>query len=483
MSNKRLIYIAVTAGVLMMTSCTKFLDIVPKGKDTPRTLDQYNGLFNSSNLFSYNDVAQYADGSLHINGGADLCVMMGDDVITDSGYLSLMDLSYLNGYTWKDNLYLPDADAIEWGAFYGQNYTYNVIANNVMAVADENLQKKKELLAEARTGRALMHFMLLNYFAKPYDPATAATDPGVPLVTTANAVASGFKRARVQEVYDFVINELVSAIPDLPEITPMRLRMGKSAGYYILGQVYFTMGKYDLALAALQQCKTALNNSAVPLQFYDYNKVMAGWTSPFMPSFGAFNMPQAFDNQENIYLKQITLLNFIFSNVAMLSPAALAKYDPADLRLKFFYGADYFTGATRLPYLLHNSPLAINFGPSLPGLYLMLAECKARTGDLTGATTDLVTLRSNRLPAAKAGVDATTKDDLIRFVIDERLREYACTGMRWFDMRRLSTDPLFKNVTYTHQLGTATFTLPKERLTLKIPPKILMLNPGMENNP
>lgn len=483
MINKQLIYIGVTVGLLMSASCTKFLDITPKGKDTPRTLDQYNGLFNSTNLMNYGDVLQNADGSTSSKGGADMCVMMGDDVITDSAYLSLMDLSYQNGYAWKDNLYLPDADAVEWGTFYGQNYTYNVVANNVMSVVDDNLPKKKALLAEARTGRALMHFMLLNYFAKPYDPATAATDPGVPLVTTANAVASGFKRARVQEVYDYIINELVSAIPDLPEVTPMRLRMGKSAGYYILGQVYFTMGKYDLALAALQQCKTSLSNTAVPLQFYDYNKVMPTWTSPFMPSYGAFNMPQAFDNQENIYLKQVILLTFSFANVAMLSPAVLAKYDPADLRLKFFYGTDYFTGSIQLPYLLHNSPLAINFGPSLPGLYLMLAECKARTGDLAGATADLITLRSNRLPAAKAGVDATTQEGLIRFAVDERLREYACTGMRWFDMRRLSNDPLFKNVTYTHQLGSATFTLPKKRLTLKIPPKILMLNPGMEDNP
>lgn len=483
MINKQWIYMAVMAGGMMMASCSKFLDVVPKGKDTPRTLDQYNGLLNSTNLFNYNDVAQNADGSTTSKGGADMCVMMGDDMITDSLFLSQLDLSYLNGYTWKDNIYLPDADAVEWGTFYGQNYTYNVIVDNVMNVADDNLPKKKQLLAEARVGRALMHFMLLNYFAKPYNPATAATDPGVPLVTTANAVASGFKRNRVQEVYDFVVNELVSAIPDLPEITPMRLRMGKSAGYYILGQVYWTMGKYDLALTALEQCKTALTNSAVPVAFYDYNKVMDVWTSPFMPSYGAFNMPQAYDNQENIYLKQVSLLNFIFSNAGMISPSAAAKFDPADQRLKFYYAADYFTGATPLPYLLRNSPFVVNMGPSLPGLYLMLAECKARTGDLSGATADLITLRSNRLPAGKTGVSATTKEDLIRFVIDERLREYAGTGMRWFDMRRLSTDPLFKNVTYTHQLGSATFTLPTARLTLKIPPKILMLNPGMEDNP
>ncbi|PSL47205.1 SusD-like starch-binding protein associating with outer membrane [Chitinophaga niastensis] len=483
MINKRLIYIAITAGCMMAGACTKFLDIVPKGKDTPHTLDQYNGLLNSVTLINYSDVTQYADGSSSIKGGTDMNVMMGDDMISDSLYLSQLGPSYINSYTWKDNIYQPDEDAIVWGAFYGQNYTYNLVANNVMQVTDGNIQKKKQLQAEARVGRALMHFMLLNYFAKPYDPATAATDPGVPLVTEANALASGFKRASVQEVYSYIVNELTAAIPDLPEVTPMRLRMGKSAGYYILGQVYLTMGKYDLALPVLQQSKAALANSAVPVHLYDYNQLMPTWTSPFMPSFGAFNMPLQFDNEENIYLKQVSLLNFIFSNAGMVSPATLAKFDPADLRLNFFYGADYFTGATKLPYQLHNSPFGVNYGPNLPGLYLMLAECKARTGDLAGATADLITLRSARMPVAKAGVSATTQDDLIRFVIDERLREFACTGQRWFDMRRLSTDPLFKNITYTHTLGSATFTMPKARLTMKIPPKILLLNPGMVDNP
>jgi hypothetical protein len=72
--------------------------------------------------------------------------------------------------------------------------------------------------------------------------------------------------------------------------------------------------------------------------------------------------------------------------------------------------------------------------------------------------------------------------------MDERLREYAGLGVRWFDMRRLSVDPLFGNSSYSHTLyqadgTTATYQLRPERFVLKIPPRMLLTNPGMDDNP
>ncbi|WP_160713315.1 RagB/SusD family nutrient uptake outer membrane protein [Chitinophaga solisilvae] len=479
---KRLLYISLISAAMAGSSCNKFLDVVPKGKDTPRTLEHYNGLLNSTALVNYADVVQAENGSTTTKGTAVVSVMMGDDLITDPLFLQVMGPSVANAYTWQADIFRPEDDVAEWGAFYGQNYVYNLIANNVMAVAG-NEEKKRQVRAEARAARALMHFMLVNYFGKPYNAATAAGDPGIPVVKEANANGTIPPRSSVQEVYDFIISELQAAIPDLPEITPMRLRMGQAAGYYLLGQTYLTMGRYEAALKALESCRAAVAKSHVPVRLYDYNQMMPQWTSPALPQYGVFGHPTQFDNEENIYLKQINILDFVFGNVAMLSPAAEEKFDPADLRLKFFYNKDYLTGSMTLPYKLRNSPIAINIGAGLPGLYLMLAECEARTGNLAAAAADLLTLRKSRMPADKAVVSATTREEMIRFVIDERIRELACTGQRWFDMRRLSNDPIFKDITYTHTLGSKTWTLSPERLTLRIPAKILQQNPGMPDNP
>jgi peptidoglycan/xylan/chitin deacetylase (PgdA/CDA1 family) len=131
-------------------------------------------------------------------------------------------------------------------------------------------------------------------------------------------------------------------------------------------------------------------------------------------------------------------------------------------------------------------------GLQLPDLYLLSAECKARLNDLQGATADIETLRKNRMPATDAAVPATIAGDqttLIRFIFDERVREFAAEGYRWFDMRRQSVDPLFAGQVFTHTLHKAdgtivTYTLKQpNRLTLQLPPTLVNANPGMPNNP
>ena len=96
------------------------------------------------------------------------------------------------------------------------------------------------------------------------------------------------------------------------------------------------------------------------------------------------------------------------------------------------------------------------------------------------------------MPAASVAVPAniaSQRVSLLKFILEERIREFAAQGYRWFDMRRLSVDPLFSNVSYKHQVFdmdgkvVATFPLKPERFTLQLPPKVIDLNPGMENNP
>ena len=113
----------------------------------------------------------------------------------------------------------------------------------------------------------------------------------------------------------------------------------------------------------------------------------------------------------------------------------------------------------------------------------MLAEAKARTNDLTGAKADLEELRKNRMPLAESAVTAGTQDAMIRFCLDERHREFASSGMRWLDMRRLYLDSVYNNLDRTKQFDAETFTLTDERLTMRIPPQILEYNPEMIDNP
>ena len=68
-------------------------------------------------------------------------------------------------------------------------------------------------------------------------------------------------------------------------------------------------------------------------------------------------------------------------------------------------------------------------------MYLIRAEAKAETNDLVGALTDLNALRAARITGHVPLVIAS-KDALITAVIEERFRELAFEGHRFWDLRR-----------------------------------------------
>lgn len=483
---KRILLSAVMLISLMtgFQGCKKFLDVEPKGLDLIKRIDHYNGLFNNTNLYSLINVRSVPGSLPFIIGYPGAPLLMSDDVFSSAAYLSTQPLSYQNAYQWKDDLFQEEDESSEWGTFYSQNYIYNVIANGVMDATDGTLQQKKELLAEARANRAYMHLFQVNYFAKPYNASTASTDLGIPLVTVADAGESNFKRATVKEVYDFIISELKASIPDLSVRTVNRARLAQTAGYYLLGQTYFWMGDYANALVQLNLSLASMPNHAVGVSLYNYNTVMPSWITTGQAWLGANRYPAQTLSNENIYLK-IMSLNFATArNTVYLKPNVFALFSANDQRRRFYFNNSTTNAvpAPGLPGQQRNGPISVNWGPNLADLYLMIAECKARANDIIGAKADLETLRRTRMPLAEATVVATTQDAIMKAILDERKREFAGTGFRWFDMRRLWNDTKYNNVDATHPLDGATYTLKADRLVMRIPPAILRLNPGMPDN-
>ena len=88
-------------------------------------------------------------------------------------------------------------------------------------------------------------------------------------------------------------------------------------------------------------------------------------------------------------------------------------------------------------------------------------------------------LRKTRISGDDYMVDAADGDELIKFIVAERVREFVGYGNLWFDMRRLWDDPLFAFMKelYTHTDGEKVYTLTEERLTMQIPPQITAWHP------
>ena len=130
--------------------------------------------------------------------------------------------------------------------------------------------------------------------------------------------------------------------------------------------------------------------------------------------------------------------------------------------------------------------IVTNIGITSPDLYLMYAECLARIGHESDAVALLEELRSRRLPSGQSAVPAecSSGDALVKFSLEERMRENLGYGLSWFDMRRLWNDPLFQDMKqmYVHTDGEQEYTLSEQRLVMRIPPAILAWHPDYTDN-
>jgi hypothetical protein len=488
---KTYIYKTICSSLLCLTmvSCKKeFLNIIPQGQQVAVNTKDYDLLLNNPDFghFSY-------------AGGWQGQVFMGDDVAAEASHFNSAQPITQGTFKWEDSPAPTESIDFTSRSFLENLYTLNKIINEVMSSAGGSEQQKKALRAEALANRAWTYFQLINFYGKPYTVATAATDPGFPMILTADITVKNFSRSTVQGVYDFIINDFNTAIADLPLSNSNGLRFNKAGAEGLLGKVYLYMGKNTEALALFNSAFTDNGVRSVPAHLYDYNQEFApgGKFDPINYD-GPSNSPGSnyLDFTESVVSR--SFYNDSYSgngygnDPLVLDPEAQKLYKSTDLRLKFYAAEFPFQEPNPSGRLRKYGVKFSRFGLQLSELYLLRAEAKARLNDLPGAKADVEELRKKRMPLADVpmppGSTASTAN-MVKYIFDERIREFAMEGYRWFDMRRESVDPIFTGKTYTHTLynfeanTTTVFTLRPVRLTMKLPYLISSTNPDLPDNP
>lgn len=487
--NKYKIKIAALAILtLCFGACKKdFLEVVPKGVAIATKTTDYERLLNDRNLNTLGWVSQ---------------IVMSDELAgfapLYSPGLGILTINDQKAFEYQDDIYLPTENTSELSQLEKQLYTYNKVINEVMDSKEGNDIQKKGLRAEALAGRAWVHFMLVNYYGKPYNATTAASDQGVPLVKVADVTQTIFTRASVQEAYDLIIADLNEAIPDLPGQIISRNRMSKAAAEAILGKVYVYMQQFDKALPLFTSSIANLSGASIQIGLYDFNGAFnaGGAFFPGNPFTGPNRTNMQID-KEVLYLKTFAnLYSYIMSGIPVSKQTA-ELYTAADLRLNFFTASPFPpTGVNYPNKMMRCYGKYGNMGVNVPDIYLLKAECESRTGNLGGAVADLVAFRKTRMDinvANAADVPANIASDkvaLTKYILEERIREFATTGERWWDMRRLSVDDTYKStvgmVHYVYdETGTMikSYPLKPERLTFRFPQYIMNANPDLGQNP
>ncbi|MBS1601432.1 MAG: RagB/SusD family nutrient uptake outer membrane protein [Bacteroidetes bacterium] len=453
-------YLATCAVVSLLASCNKYLDIEPKGKQLLTTVSDYDLWLNSSEI----EGCEPQDLNL-----------FGDNVDNISLTNPPTGISML-AYLWYPQLN-PDVTAypLIWGQHYKNIYYFNTVLTGIDDAGSGTAAQKASLKAEALLGRALEYLYLVNEYGKPYDSASANTDLAVPFVTSNDLGSLMPGRSTVQQIYDRIITDIQTAIPDLPaNNNKNRYRGSVGAAYSVLARTYLYRRNYP---KAQEYAQLALGSG--PNAVLDYN------TKP------------SIENSERL----VRSAEAIYARTAMLTGATerpavtfLRSFDKNDFRLKFWYtpttNLNFPTRGTTFYYQSggRSGPASFyaNWGTGVAEMRLIIAEAAARNGDLATALRQLDSVRKCRI--AKANYTPFSSADgptVLQAVLSERVFEMPYNGTRWFDMRRLNAEGRMPTVNRLDPNGNVIAALAPNsaRYTLQIPIQVLFYNPDWPQNP
>jgi len=456
--SKKLVYLLIL--VIILVSCSKkdFLDKKPSTELTiPSTLADLQAILDNDGVMVGTPV---------------LGELSADNFYLDSSIWSSLDTREKNTYTWVPDIFNGQGQVDDWNMPYKQVFYANTVLEGLTGIPVDNTNADtwNGIRGAALFIRAYAFYNIAQVFAPVYDSSTAATDPGI-VLRLSSAIKAPSVRASVQATYDRVISDLQESIRDLPAAFPTdkRNRPSKPASYALMARVYLSMRAYDLAGRYADSC----------LQLYpsliDYN--MANIRKP---------IPFTNLNAETIY--QSRFLDYTQVLVGVIYPGCVVdsnlyrSYVANDLRRSAFYRIN----ANGLPNIKgsYNGTIFPFSGLATDEVYLIRAECAARIGNLAAALQDLNALLVNRWKNGTfIPVTASSSQEALTKILQERRKELAFRGLRWTDLRRLNKEGAGIMLTRLVN-GQIDHLAPNSKwYTLPIPPDEIAFNPGMVQNP
>lgn len=431
--------------LLVFAACSKKLDLFPAGS-----------IEVSQSFKSLNDAKAYDNG---LYGGLRSVLygiyMYSQDIQGDQLNASL-DYGNRNGnpHRWGASFLADDYTIRDtWSGYYFALKNVNAAIEGyptitVTAPADQALMNR--YLGNAYMTRAFIYSELMVRFAKPYEPATAATDLGVPLVLRYNPTDQP-GRATVKQVYDQILsdignaNTLLTAIPGAKGSTRFTIHSVKA----LEARVKLNMQDWAGARAAAE---AVISSGTYPLY-----TTAGGLLSMWRDDATQETIQQAFVSKPNelasansVYLGfQPATSKFIPDFIP--SQWVVDKYDNLDIRKNVYFERKlcYFNGADVPNIWLVNkyqgNPLLFTAATTnyqhapkifrIAELYLIAAEAAAKQGGANEANA-LTHLNNLRVARGLPALVGTSGAALMNEIKDERFRELAFEGFRLWDLKR-----------------------------------------------
>lgn len=404
-----------------LCSCDDYLSNVPKGQRIPTTLNDFSVMLADEYTNCREDVTQ-------------ALVLLNDRYVSD-GYLSYYELWNAN-YFWNENadrIAMNKSDETTYYNGYAGISTANLIIENAPTATEATDAERGQVIAQAKILRAMKYFTLVNYYAKTYNAATAATDGGVPLITSAE-VGATYTQPSVQEIYDFIVQDISEALPALPERALNVLYADKATAYALAARVYLQMGNYQEALASAGEALKRNDRLFDWVAFYNDNAAVLSVPDVYQ----SITSPMGFDYEENYIFCHGN--NSYSGNDLQMREDRGNRFEQGDAHFMSRWKIRTMAGST---YYNPNMGGYFNRGGlTTTEVYLIQAECLARTGNVAGAMDVLNKVRQKRiLPEYYQPLAASSADEAIDMIIKVKGDALVQTIIPFCDARRLNLEP------------------------------------------
>ena len=422
-----------------LCSCDDYLSNVPKGQRIPTTLNDFSVMLADEYTNCREDVTQ-------------ALVLLNDRYVSD-GYLSYYELWNAN-YFWNENadrIAMNKSDETTYYNGYAGISTANLIIENAPTATEATDAERGQVIAQAKILRAMKYFTLVNYYAKTYNAATAATDGGVPLITSAE-VGATYTQPSVQEIYDFIVQDISEALPALPERALNVLYADKATAYALAARVYLQMGNYQEALASAGEALKRNDRLFDWVAFYNDNAAVLSVPDVYQ----SITSPMGFDYEENYIFCHGN--NSYSGNDLQMREDRGNRFEQGDAHFMSRWKIRTMAGST---YYNPNMGGYFNRGGlTTTEVYLIQAECLARTGNVAGAMDVLNKVRQKRiLPEYYQPLAASSADEAIDMIIKVKGDALVQTIIPFCDARRLNLEPAHAR-TLTKVENGQQYTLP-----------------------
>lgn len=421
-------YIFVASVAITTVSCDNYLDVKPVGKVIPETLTDYRAVMTSG----------YSTTAIH----KALSTIRADELVLDESNDNAT--FYRDHYIWNDANPDKTTNSFPYATLYNRIFYTNVIINEATVKLAPSAEKD-QLIGEAYALRAFAYFDLLNIFSKPFNAATAATDRGVPLALKID-LEQAYVPQSVAVIYDQILsdNEEAKKLLNLDTQTAgINYRFSKAALYAMESRIFLYRKEWAKAIAAADKAMT-------------YKSALINLNTTAA-------LPNLYNGPESILALEDPFINLL-KGTSYAAPTLTGVYDKTnDLRFALYYQAS----GSRYRFR-KGGDIAQKCTFRTAELYLTKAEASAQLNDLPTARTTVIAFIKNRYKTTafdqlSLSIAAMTQTQLLDFIAQERQREFAVEGHRWFDLRRTTQKQIihtFNGENYTLIENDPRYTLP-----------------------